>query len=272
MPFDKKGSQDKKASAAQQIEIAPVKQGKGHKQRGAGTVITAKPAVVTDDGIVLKAHERLPSQLLQEYCQKEKRPNPKYYHEPPGPRFKVVLEDPKNSKNNLSFCPNHPATSDKVARDFAALLALYHFQKTLPLERKLPEPYSTTWIQMISGKSSESLKETSAISAPPAIMPVKKVEKAITVVALDEETADWLCESCGSQNFAKLASGIKRVKCFKCQVAKPSTCVLVASARTIASSVSTSIAVGESSNNITSDKVKQKKVPPTAIMDLKSDL
>lgn len=30
---------------------------KGHKQRGAGTVITAKPAIVTEDGIVLKAHE-----------------------------------------------------------------------------------------------------------------------------------------------------------------------------------------------------------------------
>lgn len=271
MPFDKKGPQDKKASAAQQTEIAPVKQGKGHKQRGAGTVITAKPAVVTDDGIVLKAHERLPSQLLQEYCQKEKRPNPKYFHEPPGTRYKVILEDPKNSKNNLSFCPNHPATSDKVARDFAALLALHHFQKTLPLERKLPEPYSTTWIQMISGKSSESLKETSVISANPAIVSVKTGEKALTVVALDEETADWLCESCGSQNFAKLASGIKRIKCFKCQVAKSTSCVLVASTKTIASSVSTSIVAGESSNNITTDKVKLKKAPPTAIMDLKSD-
>ena len=30
---------------------------RGHKQRGAGTVITAKAAVVTEDGIVLKAHE-----------------------------------------------------------------------------------------------------------------------------------------------------------------------------------------------------------------------
>eukprot|EP01032_Pedospumella_encystans_P030546 gene30546-34480_t len=76
---------------------------KGHKQRGAGTVITAKPAVVTNDGIVLKAHERLPFQLLQEYCQREKRPNAKYYPNPPGRKFKVVLPDGKNEKNDMTF-------------------------------------------------------------------------------------------------------------------------------------------------------------------------
>ena len=59
----------------------------GHKQRGAGTIITAKAPIVTGDGIVLKIHERLPSQLLQEFCQKEKRPGPKYFPEPPGHRY-----------------------------------------------------------------------------------------------------------------------------------------------------------------------------------------
>ena len=33
-----------------------VKAGRGHRQHGAGTVITAKAPVVTQDGIVLKAH------------------------------------------------------------------------------------------------------------------------------------------------------------------------------------------------------------------------
>lgn len=36
---------------------------KGHRQRGAGTVITAKAAVTTNDGVVLKPHERLPYQV-----------------------------------------------------------------------------------------------------------------------------------------------------------------------------------------------------------------
>ena len=63
----------------------------GHKQRGAGTIITAKAPIVTGDGIILKIHERLPSQLLQEYCQKEKRPAPKYFPEPPGHRYIAVV-------------------------------------------------------------------------------------------------------------------------------------------------------------------------------------
>ena len=91
---------------------------RGHKQRGAGTVITAKAPVVTNDGIVLKIHERLPSQLLSEYCQREKRISPKYNHRPPGHRFNVLLEDSKNSKNDLNFCPVQSFESDKLARDY----------------------------------------------------------------------------------------------------------------------------------------------------------
>ena len=134
------------------LDGKPQRPPKGHKQRGAGTVITAKAPIVTTDGIVLKAHERLPSQLLQEYCQREKRPTPKYEHSPPGHRFKVILEDPKNSKNDLNFCPVQNFESDKLARDYAALLALWHFQKSLPLERKLPEPFASTWSQMIAAE------------------------------------------------------------------------------------------------------------------------
>jgi hypothetical protein len=113
--------------------------GRGHRQRGAGTVIVAKAPVITQDGIVLKPHERLPTQLLQEYCQREKRPNPKYMHmSGSGHRYRILLEDSKNAKNDLIFVPVQSSESDKIARDYAALLALFHFQKNMPLERKLP--------------------------------------------------------------------------------------------------------------------------------------
>jgi hypothetical protein len=111
--------------------------GRGHRQRGAGTVITAKAAIVTQDGILLKAHERLPSQILNEYCQREKRPMPKYTHNPPGHRYRCRLEDPKNSRYDLDFEPVQSSESDKLARDYAALLALFHLQRTMPLERYL---------------------------------------------------------------------------------------------------------------------------------------
>ena len=50
-------------------------------------------------------------------------------------RLKVILEDSKNTKNDLEFCPSQGFESDRIAKDYAALLALWHFQKTLPLER-----------------------------------------------------------------------------------------------------------------------------------------
>lgn len=43
---------------------------KGHRQRGAGTVIVSKPPVLTEDGILLKPFERLPTTMLQELCQR----------------------------------------------------------------------------------------------------------------------------------------------------------------------------------------------------------
>uniref|UniRef100_A0A7S3M923 RNA helicase n=1 Tax=Spumella elongata TaxID=89044 RepID=A0A7S3M923_9STRA len=274
---------------------------KGHKQRGAGTVITAKPAVVTNDGIVLKAHERLPFQLLQEYCQREKRPNAKYYPNPPGRKFKVVLPDGKNEKNDMTFATAQTFETDSVAKDFAALLALFHLQKSLPLERRLPEPYSTSWTTMINadkeqakadakpgrgGASAASAAKTgasttntipaSAAASKPGADPVSDDSKVSTPnnsvattstthananatnskmnnkssttmsVSLNRETADWLCDNCGHQNFACLASGLPRVKCFRCQTAKSATCQLVAS--------STAVATENSNNAKTTNK------------------
>lgn len=244
------------------VDFGPAKKaGKGHRQRGAGTVITAKAPVVTGDGILLKAHERLPVQLLQEFCQREKRPKAVFHKEGPGRRMRVLLPDAKNNKNDLVFCPS--ATdfeSDAVARDYAALLALFHFQKSLPLERKLPEPYSTTWKQMLtadkesssnsssnSKRTRETKAETSANSKASALVK-EEVETdvnntkvgiagkdapiptaALATPVLDKATADWMCDACASQNYATLASGQPRTKCFRCQKQKSDSCVLVAS-------------------------------------------
>jgi len=237
---------------------------KGHKQRGAGTVITAKPAVVTGDGIVLKAHERLPFQLVQEYCQREKRPNAKYYPNPPGRKFKVVLPDGKNEKNDMVFATTQSFESDSVAKDFAALLALFHLQRNFPLERRLPEPYATSWLTMIAaekelnrsdakpgrgGAAGGATKAPAAAAIAPAVtsaLPVmesnskppadtaapavyNKNKSTNVAPVLNRDTADWLCDNCGHQNFACLASGLPRLKCFRCQTPKSATCQLVGS-------------------------------------------
>lgn len=274
----------------------PVRPPRGHKQKGSGNVITAKPDIVTNDGIVLKAHERLPSNLLHEYCQNQKRPTPKYYSRKPSHRYNVVLEDIKDSKKNLEFCPVQSFDSDKIAKDFSALLALWYFQKSFPLERKMPEPYSSTWKQMIEtekeekkaasgfGKKSITTTETSILSTsssstgsisggssisiskienllPPApqVYQIEKYEKKTPIVVVTEltrESADWLCDGCGAQNFNLMASGIVRVKCFKCSEKKSKTCALVAAISSVTIDTSTS--------------VKINKPPPSAVLDLRS--
>ena len=46
---------------------------------------------------------------------------------------------------------------------------------------------------------------------------------------LDKATSDWICDECNAQNFAKLLSGLLRLKCFKCQSPRGSTTQLVLS-------------------------------------------
>ena len=229
---------------------------KGHKQRGAGTVIVAKAAVVTADGIVLKAHERLPTQILQEYCQREKRPAPIYEPRGPGHRHEVKLPDKKDAKYDLKFLPNDADfESVKVAKDFAALLALFDLQRSIPLENKLPVPYCDSWKAMLaaakeaeraakrpgrastnSGKpidqtneKAESSKPRVLTAAPPDCESDLPTPALTVVPQLDATTADWLCCTCNQQNFAKLQSGILRTKCFKCGALKTPECELVAS-------------------------------------------
>lgn len=147
-------------AAAAAEGAAPGRKARGHRQKGAGTVIVAKPPEVTTDGIVLAPHMRLPSVLVREYCQREKRPAPIYGQEGPN-RMALLLRDAKNAKDDLRFCPVQSFESPTQAREYAALLALHHLQPSLPLERKLPEPFSHTWLDMTRSSS----KATSATAA-----------------------------------------------------------------------------------------------------------
>ncbi|CAM9111540.1 unnamed protein product, partial [Ectocarpus fasciculatus] len=138
-------SSSKPAAAPAPAPEPPKRKPRGHRQKGAGTVIVAPPPVVTSDGVVLAPHMRLPSVLVREYCQREKRPLPMFFDSPKPNRQTCVLRDPKNSKDDLRFLPVQSFESPTQAREYAALLALQHLQPSLPLERKLPEPYATAW-------------------------------------------------------------------------------------------------------------------------------
>ncbi|CAM9630499.1 unnamed protein product, partial [Phaeothamnion confervicola] len=122
---------------------------KGHRQKGAGTIAVDK-GPQERDGVIVQSWQRMPMQLIQEHCQKQKRPRPQLHPTAPAAgkqRFRIVLPDPKNNTKDMHFCPIESFDTAAVAKEHAALLALLHVQGTLPLERKLPEPYRTTWIE-----------------------------------------------------------------------------------------------------------------------------
>lgn len=86
------------------------KEGRGHKQKGAGTVVVAKKEVVAM-GLVLKEHERTPMTLLQEWCQREKRPRPRYdllENKDGKVRYRLVVQDAKKpgTDKDLIFMPS----------------------------------------------------------------------------------------------------------------------------------------------------------------------
>ena len=184
---------------------------KGHRQRGAGTVIVSPPSMTTDDGIKLAPHMRLPTVLLQEYCQREKYPKPVYESSSCAQglyRMRVKIPDLKNHRKDLVFLPNIPCGSEKMARDYAAMLALYHFQPTLPLERKFPEPYRTTWLDMISQNGSSQISTESGVpqGSPPPLLGLRNQYEYSSIA--DEELCQQKKRSEDDRSIDKISSEV----------------------------------------------------------------
>ena len=83
---------------------------------------------------------------------KEGRPRPKYKSIGQY-KFRVIIQDAKAARrgtdHDMIFVPADACGNEEQAREEAALLALLHLTPNIPHERKLPEPYKTTWIHAI---------------------------------------------------------------------------------------------------------------------------
>lgn len=164
----------------------PVKRApKGHRQKGAGTMVVSK-GPVQRDGLELKDWQKSPKQLLSEYCKAEKRPAPRYVGSGPAQPNKfllrVILPDPKDQKEkDLTFVPKDAAFDSQFQAEHAvALLALAKLDGPRAHEMKLPEPYKTAWLNLVGRKAD-----------------------AGTAAAAEQATAEaFPCPSC-SKSFAK---------------------------------------------------------------------
>ncbi|KAG7338163.1 ATP-dependent helicase HrpA [Nitzschia inconspicua] len=137
--------------------------GKGHKQKGASgqTASIGQHVQTTDKGKTQIAQwQKLPSQILQEYCQKQKRPPPKFkelLNQTDKFKVRVIVPDPKNDRDkDLIIVPKNSVENEEQAKEEAALLALLQLTPNLPHERKLPEPYKTTWLNTIESQKKQT--------------------------------------------------------------------------------------------------------------------
>ena len=143
--------------------------GKGHKQKGASgqTASVGTEAKTTKVGKTQIAQwQKLPSTILHEWCKKQKRPQPKFKevlndHTKSKFKTRVILNDPKNPDKDLFFVPKDSVNNEEQAQEEAALLALLQLTPSLPHERKLPEPYKTTWLNTIQAVKGNSNKTNS---------------------------------------------------------------------------------------------------------------
>ena len=143
----------------------------------------------------MKEWQRTPSQLVQEYCQKQKRPKPLFQNDraPPGRvwfsfirnmmcSIRVVLPDPKNKEKDLVFSSTDSFPDAVLARNCTCLLALHHLQPTLPLNQKLPEPYASMWLKLTGKEAKTTAKDESSSSFVCSICQ-KAIEKEMGFLA-----------------------------------------------------------------------------------------
>ena len=157
--------------------------GKGHKQKGASgqTALVSEQAKVTATGKTQVAQwQRLPTQLLQEFCKSQRRPNPSFKNLGTNGeyRYRCVVHDPKrDSDKDLFFVPAQAVSNEEQAQEESALLALLQLTPNLPHERKLPDPYKLTWLHTIKalkeGTKQPVVKKNSVASIKSAANVVK---------------------------------------------------------------------------------------------------
>jgi hypothetical protein len=114
--------------------------------------------------------QQLPTTLLEAITKKEGRPPPKYKSIGEY-KFRVIIQDAKaarrGTEHDLILVPAEACNNEEQAREEAALLALLHLTPIYPHERKLPEPYKTTWLHAVqAAKETKKNKLNSKPKAP----------------------------------------------------------------------------------------------------------
>jgi len=209
--------------------------GKGHKQKGAGgvgnaykgTELDTKAKTTEVGGTVLQPWQSLPSTLLKDVCSKESRPLPKFQRLEENSnkkyiKYKCTVKDSKKNgkiENDLIFIPaGKGALNEEQAMEESALLALLQLTPSLPHERRLPEPYKSTWLHALgeSAKKDQgvNLKKPAALiskETTPEINPTAEPNKASVNTSLTQGLT-FVSKAERDKHYAKERSQIQEVQ------------------------------------------------------------
>ena len=122
-----------------------------------GTGVTTEP---------MEEWQRLPKELLQNYCQKEKLQKPVYQvikGSGQGRDYlcRAILDDGKKRK---MIYPSNIAASQQInAEHFAALCALFNVTPNSPREKMLPEPYRSAWLKFATNPPPRQLEKVKQV-------------------------------------------------------------------------------------------------------------
>eukprot|EP01083_Nonionella_stella_P191282 708121_1 len=163
---------------------------------------------------VVAEWQRLPAQLLREYCQKQKRPRPQFFTKlKKDPESKdensdrmftcnLFMPDPKNDKNSLRFYTKECFATRVESEHMASLLALKHLEPDRPLERVLPEPFKSAWRSLQSdsptvSSSSKFVTKTSRVTSDlnrrkRANLREMRADQHLAKVIMSEENRDFI--------------------------------------------------------------------------------
>ncbi|MES1914125.1 MAG: hypothetical protein MHM6MM_006248, partial [Cercozoa sp. M6MM] len=153
---------------------------KGFKNQG---IVARGPREI--GGFTLTESQKLPEQLLREHCQKKQRPRP-IFKRTRSPKdtfcFRVIVRmshTPGKEDDNVTVVTRESFPQERLAKESAALLALYALEPQRRYEMKLPEPFRSAWLALQGESATAESKNEAPVTS-------KKAKKAARKEALEK--------------------------------------------------------------------------------------
>ncbi|XP_057836975.1 DExH-box ATP-dependent RNA helicase DExH1 isoform X1 [Cryptomeria japonica] len=138
-----------------------------HENSSASSSLGGEGLTGTQGSLQSSYPVKMPKALLHEWCQKNKKPVPRFKHVEVEGGFhcRVVLPDPKKSEADVILWYNgNEAKTSQEAQHCASVMALFHVMGDRRLDRILPYEYRQQWFDL--EKSAEKKKTVVSTMAP----------------------------------------------------------------------------------------------------------